>query len=74
MKTAIAKWGNSLAIRIPKSEILEKGLEEGSVVEVSLKTVKNKRPTLKELLAMIGPEGNPHEEIDWGPPLGKEVW
>jgi len=25
------------------------------------------------MLATITPE-NPHGEIDWGPPVGKEIW
>jgi len=36
MKTRIQKWGNSLALRIPKSFADEAGLEQDSSVEMSL--------------------------------------
>ena len=36
MKTRIQKWGNSLALRIPKSFAAETHLEQGTLVEVSL--------------------------------------
>ena len=74
MKVTIAKWGNSYAARIPKHIIEEKGLTEGSLAEMDLKVVKKQRPTLKELLAKVGPEGDPYGEIEWGKPVGKEVW
>ena len=35
MKTRIQKWGNSLALRIPKSFAHEVGLEQDSQVEVA---------------------------------------
>ena len=40
---------------------------------LSGKPAKPKRPTLAELAARITDE-NRHEEVDWGPPVGKEVW
>ena len=80
MLANIAKWGNSRAIRIPKDMALELGLDFGSQVELiaeegQIRIVPAKRPkyTLEELVAQITPE-NRHEEIDWGPPVGKEVW
>ncbi len=36
MKTRIQKWGNSLALRIPKSFAEEAGLREDAAVELSL--------------------------------------
>ena len=39
-----------------------------------LDSAKIKREsTLDELIAGITPE-NRHDEIDWGPPVGKEIW
>lgn len=80
MKTRVQKWGNSLALRIPKSFATEVGLEHDSSVEVSLVDRKlvimptpKARLTLKQLLAQITEE-NLHHEVDTGPPMGKEVW
>jgi len=79
MKVQIQKWGNSLALRIPKSFALETKIEQGSTVEVALekgqitlKPVKDEI-TLERLLADITEE-NLHTEIDFGKPEGKEVW
>ena len=80
MKTTIQKWGNSLAVRIPKTFATEAKLAEDSAVELSLEEgrlvvtpVRATRPTLDELLARVTDESI-HEETDWGSPVGKEVW
>ena len=80
MKTKMQKWGNSLAIRIPKAFATEVGLEEESEVDVSLKSgklvvVPMEKPglTLKALVAKITEE-NVHREIDTGPATGREAW
>jgi antitoxin MazE len=80
MKTQVQKWGNSLAIRIPKSFAVESNVTHGSPVEVSVdngniivKPIKEHRYTLEELVDGITEE-NLHDEVDWGPPVGKEVW
>jgi antitoxin MazE len=80
MKTRIQKWGNSLALRIPKSYAAEAGLEKETPVEVELIDGKlvitpatRKKYTLDELLAGITPE-NLHEEFDTGPSVGRESW
>ena len=74
------KWGNSLAIRIPKAFATEVGLKEESEVDVSLKSgklvvVPVEKPglTLKALLAKITEE-NVHREVDAGPATGREAW
>lgn len=80
MKVQIQKWGNSLALRIPKSFAVESKIEQGSTVEVSLESgkiivfpVAEPEFSLAELLAQITPE-NLHGEIDTGEPVGKEAW
>ena len=80
MKTRIQKWGNSLALRIPKSFAAESHLEQGMVVEVSLLdgklVVTPLRPpavTLEALLQGVTPE-NLHHEVDTGPAMGNEAW
>lgn len=80
MKMRVKKWGNSLAIRIPKSFAAETGIAPDSAVELSLvdgtlviRPVRKAPPTLRELLRGITQQ-NRHGEVDWGPPLGREVW
>jgi len=80
MKTQILKWGNSLALRIPKAVATEMRLVESSQVEmklekgrITLRPVKRKTPTLEELVARIDP-GNCHDEVTTGTPQGREAW
>jgi len=80
MKTRIQKWGNSLALRIPRAFAEESKVTQGSAVDLSIEngrliiTPVQKNPyTLKELLAGVSKK-NLHGEIDMGPPIGKEVW
>jgi antitoxin MazE len=81
MKTRIHKWGNSLALRIPKSFAEDVGLRNESPVEVSVvkgrlvvSLVSNQpRFTLKQLLAQVT-EDNRHAEIETGTPVGNETW
>jgi len=79
ISTQIAKWGNSLGLRLPKSVALEAQVAEGDTVEVSVKggaiVIRASRPTysLDQLVAKITPR-NRHGESDWGAPLGHERW
>ena len=80
MTTSVQKWGNSLAVRIPKGVADEIGLAEDTPVELSIAggviTITPRTvtiPTLDELLDGITPE-NLHPETDWGPPVGEEIW
>jgi antitoxin MazE len=80
MKSHVQKWGNSLALRIPKSFASEIGLENESAVEVSLADgklvitpVAKSELTLKQLLAKITPE-NIHHEVETGSAVGNEIW
>jgi antitoxin MazE len=80
MKTRVQKWGNSLALRIPKSFATEAGLQNNSSVELSLARGKlvvvpvvKPKLTLKQLLAKVT-EDNLHHEIDTGPAVGIEAW
>ena len=80
MHTAIAKWGNSLGLRLPKSVALEARLDEGDTVMVSVKdgaiVATPTRPTYSiDALVATMTRGNRHEETDWGPvPAGHELW
>ena len=80
MKTRVQKWGNSLALRIPKAFAAEAGLGPDTPVELSLVEGKlviqpvNQEPlTLEELLRGVTDE-NLHGEWHTGPAVGKEVW
>jgi antitoxin MazE len=80
MRATIQKWGNSLALRIPRAFGKELGIEEATLVEIrvdkstlTVKPKKIKKLALKELLAMIN-EKNRHEAMETGPAVGKEVW
>ena len=80
MKTRVQKWGNSLALRIPKSFAADAGLREDSPVELSLAGGKlivqptgSEPLSLEELLKGVTDE-NIHSEWDTGRPVGKEAW
>ncbi len=80
MKTRVQKWGNSLALRIPKSFAIEVGLQRETPVEVSLANgklvitpVAKPKPTLKQLLAKVT-KRNLHHEVDTGAMVGNETW
>ncbi len=80
MKTLIQRWGNSLALRIPKAFAEEISVREGDEIEMSVakgKLVVSPRPQrqyhLTDLVAGIHP-GNLHQEIVVDGPQGKEVW
>lgn len=82
MQAKLAKWGNSLGVRIPASVLSETKLEAGSTVEITaegddlrlrqVKPARHKRYTLDELLKGLTPE-KVHPEIDWGPDVGREI-
>jgi len=75
----IAKWGNSLAVRIPRKLADEAGLSEGAAVELKSVAgkliVEPKAPEydIRKLVRKISKK-NRHELIDWGPPVGEEFW
>ena len=80
MKTRVQKWGNSLALRIPKFFAAEAGIREDTAVELSLtngklviQPVAQEPPTLDELLRGVTDQ-NLHDEWDTGPAVGREVW
>jgi antitoxin MazE len=76
-RSHIAKWGSSLAIRIPKPVAEQWGVREGSRIEMVPRgdqLVMSKRAyDLGEMLAQMSPE-TLHGEIDTGPAQGNEEW
>ncbi|NQT74648.1 MAG: AbrB/MazE/SpoVT family DNA-binding domain-containing protein [Chloroflexi bacterium] len=80
MQSRIQKWGNSLALRIPKSFAQEIGIERDVPVDISLADGKLvvapiEKPilTLDDLLSKITKD-NKHHEIETGPAVGEEIW
>ena len=79
MTTKIRKWGNSLAVRVPK--VFAQNLNWKNDTHIYFQQIGNtliissRRPkyTLEELLKDVTRK-NRHKEIDWGPPRGKEIW
>lgn len=78
MRAQMLKWGNSLAVRIPKTIAEEAKLKAGDCLEIEVAaggTVQLHRvgriPTLAQLVAQITPE-NRYGEISTGSEVGKE--
>jgi len=80
MNTCIRRWGNSLALRIPKALADEIGVSEHSPVQLALHDgqlvivpIKETAYTLEHLLGQVT-DDNRHGEINHGPAIGGEVW
>jgi antitoxin MazE len=80
MKTRVHKWGNSLAIRIPKSFAMETNIKDGSTVDLNVvkgnlvaRPLGEEEYTLKQLVAKINKD-NLHRETDTGDAAGEEIW
>jgi len=80
MRTRVQRWGNSLAVRIPKSFAEEVGLRDDSPVDLRLSHGKlvlepsAPRPaSLDQLLSGVR-KSNLHAEFDSGPAQGREAW
>jgi len=78
-RAQIVGWGNSHALRIPRALLDQLQVGEGDEVEMMVENgylrIRPLHPkmTLESLVAAITPE-NRHKEIDWGKPVGNEVW
>jgi antitoxin MazE len=80
MKTAVQRWGNSLALRIPHTYASETRISEGSKVELTLKggalivrPILRQRHSLVSLLKRVN-ASNRHERVSSGNAVGQEVW
>jgi antitoxin MazE len=78
MQVQVARWGNSLGLRIPKDIAQRAGLREGTRVDIEAEGERivispaRRRYVLAELLRGITPEAM-REAFDWGPDKGREV-
>ena len=76
----VQRWGNSLALRIPKAFAEQARMGDGTVVKVQfvngslvLTPSEPDEVTLASLLKGITDE-NVHSEVDFGAVVGKEAW
>lgn len=72
MTVTLERRGDLYVIELPKELVEEQGMREGDQVELSPPR-RLPRYNLSELLEGMTPE-NLHGEIDWGRPMGNEVW
>ena len=80
METRVTKWGNGLALRIPKHLANQLGLELNALVRMSLRgdalviaPVPPPRLKLDDLLDQVTAQ-NLHDEVETGPAVGREAW
>ncbi len=80
METRMQKWGNSLALRIPKLVCKEAGLKHNSRVSVTMnkrkiiiEAVPQDALSLEDLLDGIT-DDNVHGDTDGGGPVGAAIW
>jgi antitoxin MazE len=80
MHVRVQKWGNSLAVRIPKPLAKDADVTEGTVLNLAVSEgkviatpVQQKKLTLDQLLSKVTKK-NQHAEIDTGKRVGREAW
>ena len=77
--TTVQRWGNSLAVRIPKAFASQAAIEENTEVEISVEENRivlapaRREWNLEKLLRAITPS-NVHREVEWGESVGKETF
>ena len=82
MQTSIVKWGNSRGIRLPKHLLESANLADSDVVEITAKDdsliikkmhIKRQYKTIQDRFANFNEDYDP-VDINWGKPVGKEIW
>jgi antitoxin MazE len=77
MASVVAKWGNSLGLRLPKPIVEQLGVKEGTELDLTVENgclvIQPRRYSLEALMAEVTSE-NFHGEIEWGPAVGDEAW
>lgn len=78
MKTKAQKWGNSLAVRVPKGIVEQSGIREGDVLNIevadeSIVLIPQRRGYRLESLLKEIRKDNLHDEADFGAPRGREM-
>ena len=79
MQVQVQKWGNSLAVRVPKAIAEDAGFSVGEKLEIEVDprgVVRMQRPaevpSLAELVAQITPE-NRYSELNWSLETAREA-
>ena len=82
MITKVQKWGNSQGLRLSKELLSNVEIDVGDSVDVAVRDgvlvvtparrVRG-RLDLEQLVRRI-PKGYKPNHLDWGPPVGREVW
>ena len=80
MKVQVKKWGNSASVRIPASVMAAAALSVDQAVDIReeggriiIEPVRAPVYDLDQLLDRMTPETFP-EDVDFGPPVGREAW
>jgi antitoxin MazE len=79
MVTRVQKWGNSLALRIPRSFALQAKVAAGTAVDIAVEKGQlvlrpvRQRYRLRDLLKAVHAR-NLHAEVQTGHPVGREIW
>ena len=80
MHVQVQKWGNGLALRIPKPIAEKIKISEGTLVDLRVTEgklvatpTKRKKVTLSQLLTKVT-KSSLHEEVDTGSSAGRESW
>ncbi len=79
MEATIQAWGNSKGIRIPKSILDEINWKEGDSVELKTRgkrLIIEKADAIPDIEALFSDfEGEYiRQNVDWGQPVGREIW
>lgn len=84
MEIVLQKWGNSCGIRIPKALLNELNIEIGDKLEITksensinINKIEHRHLTIEDMFQEFYKthEEVPQEkEIDWGEPVGREIW
>jgi antitoxin MazE len=77
MRASIARWGNSLAVRVPKELAASLGLREGAAVEMTVEddaiVLRRRRYDIRELVAAMADKERPPLLLE-DEPRGSEIW
>ena len=79
MRAKAQKWGNSLAVRIPKAIADQAGVREDDELDIDVYaeairlTRRRRESSLAELMDRVTAE-NLHAEVDFGRSVGGEAW
>ena len=80
MKVQVKKWGNSASVRIPASVMAAADLHLDQAVDIReedgrivIAPIKASTPDLDQLLDRMTPDTF-HDDVDFGPPVGREAW